>query len=132
MEIDGIGPVLADNFVAFFKNETNVEETRLLAAGLTFREAESLPAGEAALFDGQTFVITGDVHVFKNRKEVTELIDRLGGKAAGSVSAKTAYLINNDILSSSSKNKKAKELNIPIITEEEFIAMLPEELRPQA
>ena len=132
MEIDGIGPVLADNFVAFFKNETNVEETRLLAAELTFREAESLPAGEAALFDGQTFVITGDVHVFKNRKEVTELIDRLGGKAAGSVSAKTAYLINNDILSSSSKNKKAKELNIPIITEEEFIAMLPEELRPQA
>lgn len=130
MEIDGIGPVLAENFVAFFKDETNTEETRLLADRLSFRETEALPEGEAGLFAGQTFVITGDVHIFRNRKEVTELIDRLGGKAAGSVSAKTTYLINNDVMSGSSKNKKAKELNIPIITEEEFIAMLPEDMRP--
>ena len=130
MEIDGIGPVLADNFVAFFENEINTEETRLLADKLSFRETEALPEGEAGLFAGQTFVITGDVHIFRNRKEVTELIDRLGGKAAGSVSAKTTYLINNDVMSGSSKNKKAKELNIPIITEEEFIAMLPEDMRP--
>ncbi|MBQ9420910.1 MAG: NAD-dependent DNA ligase LigA [Lachnospiraceae bacterium] len=132
MEIEGIGPVLADNFVKFFKNEWNREETKKLAEQLHFRAAETGAdsAAEASAFAGKTFVITGDVHVFRNRREVTDLIESLGGKAAGSVSAKTAYLINNDILSGSSKNKKAKELGIPIITEENFIAMLPEDRRP--
>jgi len=132
MEIEGIGPVLADNFVKFFKNEWNREETKKLAEQLHFRAAETGAdsAAEASAFAGKTFVITGDVHVFRNRREVTDLIESLGGKAAGSVSAKTAYLINNDILSGSSKNKKAKELGIPIITEEDFIAMLPEDRRP--
>ena len=69
------------------------------------------------------FVITGDVERFKNRNEVKALIESLGGKVTGSVTSKTNYLINNDVNSSSSKNKKAKELNIPIITEEEFIKM---------
>ena len=77
-----------------------------------------------------TFVITGDVEHFSNRRELQELIELLGGKASGSVSAKTTYLINNDIMSASSKNQKAKALNIPIITEEQFIALLPEERRP--
>ena len=72
---------------------------------------------------GKTFVVTGDVHVFANRRELTEKIESLGGHAAGSVSKNTTYLINNDILSQSSKNKKAKELGIPIITEEEFISL---------
>jgi DNA ligase (NAD+) len=131
MAVDGIGPVLADNFVSFFKKETNREEAESLAERLHFRQAEAGTEDDgAAAFAGKTFVITGDVHVFHNRREVTDLIESLGGKAAGSVSAKTAYLINNDILSGSSKNKKAKELGIPIITEEEFIAMLPEDKRP--
>ena len=77
-----------------------------------------------------TFVITGDVEHFANRREVQDIIELLGGKASGSVSAKTTYLINNDIMSSSSKNQKAKSLNIPIITEEQFIELLPEDRRP--
>ena len=81
------------------------------------------------MFEGKTFVITGDLQHFHNRREAQDLIERLGGKAAGSVSAKTSYLINNDILSSSSKNKMAKEHNVPIISEEEFIGMLPKEVR---
>ena len=74
-------------------------------------------------------MITGDLNRFENRRTAQDLIEQLGGKATGSVSAKTSYLINNDILSSSSKNKMAKQLGIPIITEEQFIAMLPEEYR---
>ena len=68
-----------------------------------------------------TFVITGDVEKFKNRKELQAEIERLGGKVTSSVTSKTNYLINNDIFSSSAKNKKAKELGVEIITEEEFI-----------
>ena len=71
----------------------------------------------------KTFVITGSVNHFDNRNQVKELIENLGGKVTGSVTAKTDYLINNDNMSTSSKNKKAKELGIPIITEEEFIKM---------
>ena len=72
----------------------------------------------------QIFVITGDVHHFANRNEVKEVIESKGGKVTGSVTSKTDYLINNDVNSTSSKNKKAKELGIPIITEEEFLSML--------
>ena len=74
--------------------------------------------------DGKTFVVTGDVHIFKNRKEVEVKIEELGGKLSGSVSKKTDYLINNDIESTSSKNQKAKTLGIPIITEEQFCDMI--------
>ena len=73
---------------------------------------------------GKTFVVTGDVYTFKNRKELQEKIESLGGKCTGSVSKKTDYLINNDVNSTSGKNQKAKELGIPIISEEEFIAMI--------
>ena len=81
--------------------------------------------GESAqsLLD-KTFVITGTVEHFTNRKELKEKIESLGGKVTGSVSKKTDYLINNDTMSSSSKNKKAKELGIPVITEEEFLSMI--------
>ena len=72
---------------------------------------------------GKTFVITGSVEHFANRNEIKALIESLGGKAAGSVSSKTDYLINNDTTSNSSKNQKAKELGVPIISEEEFINM---------
>ena len=74
--------------------------------------------------DGLTFVVTGSVETFKNRKELEELITSLNGKLSGSVSSKTNYLINNDVTSSSGKNKKAKELGVPIISEQEFNKMI--------
>ena len=80
--------------------------------------------GQASLLAGKTFVITGSVTRFKNREELKRFIEDRGGKAAGSVSAKTSYLINNDKTSSSSKNKKAKELGVPVISEEDFLKML--------
>ena len=73
---------------------------------------------------GKTFVITGSLNHFANRKECKEVIESLGGKVAGSVSSRTTYLVNNDIQSMSSKNKKAKELGIPIITEDELLSIL--------
>jgi DNA ligase (NAD+) len=74
--------------------------------------------------EGISFVVTGDVYVYKNRKELQAEVEKLGGKVTGSVSAKTNYLINNDVNSGSSKNKKAKELGVPIISEQEFIDMI--------
>ncbi len=128
-EIDGVGPVLAASYKAFFADSENRRKTAELADRLHFRPQETAPDELADIFAGKTFVITGDLQHFKNRREAQDLIERLGGKAAGSVSAKTSYLINNDILSSSSKNKMAKEHGVPIISEEEFIAMLPEEVK---
>ena len=81
---------------------------------------------DQAIFAGMTFVITGSVNHFANRNEVKAMIESKGGKVAGSVSKKTSYLINNDAASASSKNKKANELGIPIITEEDFLRMLGE------
>ena len=78
----------------------------------------------AQIFEGMNFVITGSVEHFANRNEVKAVIEERGGKVTGSVTSKTNYLINNDTTSNSSKNKKAKELNIPIISEEEFLKML--------
>lgn len=78
------------------------------------------------ILDGKVFVITGSVGHFKNRKEMQEIIESKGGKVTGSVTAKTNYLINNDTTSGSSKNKKAKELGIPIISEQEFVEMIGE------
>ena len=128
-EIDGVGPVLAANYTAFFKDAENRRITTELVSVLRIKEPEKATEGIAGLFKGKTFVITGDLQHFNNRREAQDMIEKLGGKATGSVSAKTNYLINNDILSSSSKNKMAKELGIPIISEEEFLAMLPEEVR---
>lgn len=81
------------------------------------------------IFNDMVFVVTGSVNIFANRNEVKSVVEKYGGKVTGSVTSKTNYLINNDIASSSSKNKKAKELGVPIITEEEFIKMLPDNLR---
>ena len=121
--VDGIGGVLAEAWIDFFANPKNQEAVDHLMAELTI-EIEPEEDGEAAVFDGLTFVITGSVEHFKNRKEMQELIEQRGGKVTGSVTAKTNYLINNDAASSSSKNKKAKELGIPIISEEDFIKMM--------
>ncbi len=128
-EIDGVGPVLAANYTAFFADEDNRRKALDLIAVLKIREAETVSEDLARVFEGKIFVITGDLQHFHNRREAQDIIEKLGGKASGSVSSKTTYLINNDILSSSSKNKMAKELGVPIISEADFIAMLPEEVR---
>ena len=122
--IDGIGPVLAKAFVSYFANEKHVEEVRRLIEELDIA-VEDGPSGEQ-IFEGMSFVITGNVEHFANRNEVKDVIESKGGKVTGSVTSKTNYLINNDINSTSSKNKKAKELGIPIITETDFLGMLGE------
>lgn len=123
--VDGIGAVLADAWIAYFSSEKNNEAVDGLLAELTIEnEAENT---EAAIFAGMTFVITGSVEHFANRKELQAAIEARGGKATGSVTAKTTYLINNDVTSNSSKNKKAKELGIPIISEQDFLNMMGEE-----
>ena len=120
--IDGIGEVLANDYVKFFADERNLAEYHALLAELNITEAAEVNSGSAIA--GKTFVITGSVHIWKNRDELKAFIEQNGGKAAGSVSSKTDYLINNDNKSTSSKNKKAQELGVPIITEEEFQALV--------
>lgn len=125
IEIDGIGDVLAKAWIEYFSSEKNNALVDKLLAELTI-EKEELPSEEEAVFAGKTFVITGSLEHFSNRKALQELIEAKGGKAAGSVSAKTSYLINNDTASNSSKNKKAKELGIPILSETDFLKLLEE------
>lgn len=121
VNVNGIGDVIAETFVAYFRDGERMKRIERLVGELTFAvEEESL---EEKTLDGLTFVITGSVNHFANRNEVKEVIEKKGGKVTGSVTSKTNYLINNDNMSNSSKNKKAKELNVPIITEEEFMAM---------
>lgn len=122
LKISGVGDVLADNYAAFFSDVKNKAEVEHLTEVLTFEE-QSADAGDN-LLEGKTFVITGSLEGFTNRKELQELIESRGGKVAGSVSAKTSYLINNDNMSGSTKNKTAKSLGVPIITEAEFLEML--------
>lgn len=120
--IDGIGSVIAKSFVDYFKKEGRQEKLDHLLSHLELGEAPKQK--EEQIFHGMNFVITGSVEHFSNRKEVKEEIEKRGGKVTGSVTSKTNYLINNDTQSSSSKNKKAKELGIPIILEETFIQMM--------
>ena len=120
--ISGIGPVIAKAYVEYFANEKHVEELGRLLEELEIPQEEVNT--EVQIFENMTFVITGSVEHFANRNEVKDVIESKGGKVTGSVTAKTNYLINNDVNSTSSKNKKAKELGIPIITEKEFLEML--------
>ena len=117
--IDGIGPEKSAKFIGWFKDDTNFAHVQKLMKELEIVEQEPVEKGSAC--DGLTFVITGDVHHYKNRNELKAYIESQGGKVTGSVSKSTNFLINNDAASQSSKNKKAHELNIPIITEDEFI-----------
>ncbi|MEG1575350.1 MAG: NAD-dependent DNA ligase LigA [Clostridium sp.] len=119
MTIDGIGDVLADAWIDFFQNDENNKMVNRLMDELTIEEP--VIKEESTLFDGMNFVITGAVEHFKNRKEIQALIESKGGRVTDSVTSKTTYLINNDTLSNSSKNKKAKELGIPILSEEDFV-----------
>ena len=120
-EIQGVGEVLAKAFVGYFADAKHVENFRRLLNELTIPEET---VTKQQIFEGVNFVITGSVKHFGNRGEVKELIESLGGKVTGSVTSKTNYLINNDVTSTSSKNKKANELGIPIISEETFLKLV--------
>ena len=119
-EIDTIGPVIAGNLVSYFQDEEN---NRRLDHLMSFLHIQDEGPKQEQIFAGMNFVITGSLVHFGNRSEAKELIESLGGKVTGSVTKKTNYLINNDIDSASSKNRKAKELGVPIISEEEFIEL---------
>lgn len=120
--VDGIGTVLADAWISYFESEKNNRLVDDLLAELTIEQEAG--STETAIFAGMTFVITGSVTYFANRKELQAVIEARGGKATGSVTSKTTYLINNDVASNSSKNRKAKELGIPILSEEDFLKLL--------
>lgn len=119
--VQGVGDVIAKAYVDYFKNPLHRESLEKLLKEVKIQEET---VTEEQIFEGKTFVITGSLEKFANRGEMKELIEQRGGKVTGSVTKKTSYLINNNVESSSSKNKKAKELEIPIITEEEFMNML--------
>jgi len=122
--VDGIGGVLAGQITAYFADpQLSARFERLLAQLDVDASVYQKSDGAASPIAGKTFVITGSVTHFANRSELKAYIERLGGKAAGSVSSKTDYLINNDAASTSSKNRKARELGVPILTEEEFLAL---------
>lgn len=116
--IEGIGPVIAKAFTDYFSNEENLKKFHHLMSHL---ELEEVKKEENQTFAGKQFVITGSVVHFANRSQLKEFIEQRGGKVTGSVTSKTDYLINNDTTSNSSKNKKAKELGIPILSEEDFL-----------
>lgn len=120
-DIDGIGEVIAEAFVRYFADEKKKEEYIRLLGEIRLKEIEE--SQETEELAGKTFVITGNVTHFANRKELKELIERMGGKVTGSVTGNTSYLINNDSMSQSTKNKTAAKLGVPVITEEEFITL---------
>jgi DNA ligase (NAD+) len=122
-EISGIGSVIAKAYVDYFAEEKHRQSYLNLLAEVKLPEPEVVDAN-AQIFAGKNFVITGSVEHFANRSEIKELIESKGGKVTGSVTSKTTYLINNDVTSSSSKNKKAKELGVPIISEQDFLSLL--------
>ena len=123
MHISGIGESVADSIVNYFIKTKNVNFINSLINQLSFIKDNPKENNNISL-EGKTFVITGKVHIYKNRNEIKDIIESLGGKVSGSVSSKTDYLINNDINSNSGKNKTAKELNIPIISEEQFVELI--------
>lgn len=120
--IPGVGEVIAKAFADYFSSKLHVRQFRELLKELVIPMEEAKVSKQ--IFAGVNFVITGSVEHFANRGEVKELIESLGGKVTGSVTSKTNYLINNDVTSTSSKNKKANDLGIPIISEDTFLSMV--------
>ena len=120
--INGIGPVIAKSFVDYFADEENSLRFDHLLKELQIEKESG--GEEEQVLEGKVFVITGSVEHFANRAELKEVIEAKGGKVTGSVTSKTDYLINNDTASASSKNKKARELNVPVISEQEFLDMI--------
>ena len=123
--INGIGPEKSASFVRWFRNEHNLARYQRLLEKLIVTTPDVSPSGDKC--QGLTFVITGDVHHYKNRNELKAYIESQGGKVASAVSGSTSYLINNDVTSTSGKNKKAKELGIQILSEDDFIAQYGQE-----
>ena len=121
-DISGVGGVIAGAFVDYFSDREHRDIFERLLQEVEIPREET--AEDSQKFAGVNFVITGSVHHFANRAEVKEEIEKRGGKVTGSVTSKTNYLINNDVNSTSSKNRKARDLNVPIISEEEFLNML--------
>lgn len=119
--IDGVGEVIADSFVSYFEDKKRRDEFCELLEELNLTVPESDGSGDE--LGGRIFVITGSLNHFDNRNALKELIEGMGGKVTGSVTGNTSFLINNDSKSSSSKNKTAAKLGIPVITEEEFLEM---------
>ena len=124
-DIDGIGPEKSGSALLWYENEKNRSSLKELLKEVTIEKVDLKPDKEGKCA-GLTFVITGDVHHYKNRDEFKAYVEAGGGKVTGSVTSKTDYLVNNDARSSSSKNRKAKELGIPIITEDEFVSRFGE------
>ena len=118
-QIEGVGDVIAGTFCSYFRDTLKMQSLDDLLPELVLEKPEA--GADADKLKGKTFVVTGSVNHFNGRSELKEIIENMGGKVAGSVSAKTECLINNDATSASSKNKKAKELNIPILSEEMFM-----------
>lgn len=117
--IDGVGAVIAAAFCDYFKQPKNKEELALLLPELSIAREQITP--ENLTLQGKIFVITGSLNHFENRSALKEEIERRGGKVTGSVTSKTDALINNDTASTSAKNKKAKELDVPILSEDAFL-----------
>lgn len=120
-DIEGYGSIIAKSLVEYFSNDRNMEMINDLLKYITIEKNES---SNNDILDGKTFVITGSLNIYSNRKTLKEFIESMGGKVTGSVTKNTDYLINNNIDSSSSKNKKAKELGVPIIDEETFKTLI--------
>ena len=116
--IDGVGEVIAKTFSDYFKDANNIRKINELLKEIVFEKDEKNDSSD--ILKDKVFVITGSLNGYANRNEMKDLIEKLGGKVTASVTGKTSYLINNDVTSSSSKNKKAKELGVPIISEDDF------------
>ena len=122
-KLAGVGAVIADTFASYFENEKNKEEFYKLLQEMHIEKAPDNQNNQ--ILTGKVFVITGSLEHFENRNQLKERIEQLGGKVTGSVTGKTSYLINNDSHSTSSKNKTAAKLGVPVITENEFLEMAP-------
>lgn len=128
LEIEGIGDIMANEYIRFFRDEKNKVIIKDLLDVLEFEKTDD--ADENRIFENIQFVVTGSLNNYENRSELKNIIEQKGGKVTDSVTAKTNYLINNDKMSNSSKNKKAKELGIAIISEDQFIEWLNNGVRP--
>ena len=125
LKINDFGPEKTNSLYVYFSDKENNKLIKFLKdQGLKTKETIVEKSSENKFIKGKIFVITGDVNHFKNRNELKDFIENNGGKCSGSVSKKTSYLINNDVDSASSKNNKAKELEVPIISENEFLELL--------
>ena len=124
-DIDGIGPEKSGSAMEWYENNQNQSSLKALLKEVTIEKA-ALPSDTSGKCAGLTFVITGEVHHYKNRDAFKAYVESAGGKVTGSVTSKTNYLVNNDAESSSSKNRKARELGIPVITEDAFLEQFGE------